>query len=60
MFASLSLKNPGEEPVWWFGGGFDLTPFYPFDEDVKHWHETAKAACEPFGPAYYDDYKSMV
>lgn len=51
-------EKPGEEPVWWFGGGFDLTPFYPFDEDVKHWHETAKAACEPFGPAYYNDYKA--
>jgi len=51
-------EKPGEEPVWWFGGGFDLTPFYPFDEDVVHWHETAKAACDPFGPEYYTDYKA--
>ena len=36
-------------PVWWFGGGFDLTPFYPVDEDVVHWHRTARDLCEPFG-----------
>ena len=35
--------------AWWFGGGFDLTPFYPFDEDVRHWHQVARALCEPFG-----------
>ena len=45
------------EPVWWFGGGFDLTPFYPFDEDVLHWHRTAHAACEPFGPDRYREHK---
>ena len=45
-------------PVWWFGGGFDLTPYYPFDDDVLHWHRTAKAACEPFGPGMYDKYKA--
>lgn len=39
----------GKVVAWWFGGGFDLTPFYPFDEDVLHWHETARALCEPFG-----------
>jgi coproporphyrinogen III oxidase len=44
-------------PVWWFGGGFDLTPFYPFDEDVLHWHECARAACLPFGAALYEQYK---
>ncbi len=43
-------SKPGEEPVWWFGGGFDLTPYYGFDEDCVHWHERARAACEPFGP----------
>ena len=37
------------EPVWWFGGGFDLTPYYGFEEDCVHWHRTARAACEPFG-----------
>jgi len=43
----------GQAPIWWFGGGFDLTPYYGFDEDVIHWHQTAKAACDPFGPALY-------
>jgi coproporphyrinogen III oxidase len=39
----------GETVAWWFGGGFDLTPFYPFDEDVHHWHRVAHALCVPFG-----------
>lgn len=47
----------GQEPIWWFGGGFDLTPYYPFDEDIVHWHQTAKAACDPFGEQVYADYK---
>lgn len=42
-------RPPEAEPVWWFGGGFDLTPCYGFMEDVVHWHRTARAACEPFG-----------
>ena len=46
-----------KKPVWWFGGGFDLTPYYPFHEDVVHWHETARAACEPFGGDLYPRYK---
>ncbi|WP_448567555.1 oxygen-dependent coproporphyrinogen oxidase [Thalassotalea ganghwensis] len=50
-------EKEGEEPVWWFGGGFDLTPFYPFDEDVIHWHQTAKNLSEPFGENVYQDYK---
>jgi len=45
-------------PVWWFGGGFDLTPYYPFDEDVLHWHHTARAACLPFGADLYENYKA--
>jgi len=45
------------DPVWWFGGGFDLTPYYAFDEDILHWHTTAKAACDPFGDDVYDRYK---
>ena len=45
------------KPVWWFGGGFDLTPYYPFHEDVLHWHKTARAACEPFGESLYPRYK---
>lgn len=45
-------------PVWWFGGGFDLTPYYPFDEDVLHWHRTALAACRPFGAGLYEKCKA--
>jgi coproporphyrinogen III oxidase len=50
-------EKEGAEPVWWFGGGFDLTPYYGFDEDVIHWHQTAKQACEPFGAEIYARYK---
>ena len=45
------------DPIWWFGGGFDLTPYYPFLEDVEHWHQTAKQACDPFGDDVYLRYK---
>jgi len=45
------------DPIWWFGGGFDLTPYYPFPEDVKEWHLTAKRACDPFGAEVYPRYK---
>lgn len=44
--------------VWWFGGGFDLTPCYPFNEDVLHWHRTARDACQPFGADVYEKYKN--
>jgi coproporphyrinogen III oxidase len=50
-------ERAGEAPVWWFGGGFDLTPCYPFEEDVVAWHRAAKAACDPFGPEVYPRYK---
>lgn len=50
-------KKDGEPSIWWFGGGFDLTPFYPFLEDVEHWHRTARAACQPFGDEVYPKYK---
>ena len=50
-------EKPGETPIWWFGGGFDLTPYYANKADCKHWHQTAKAACDPFGEEYYDKYK---
>ncbi|MCS4505106.1 oxygen-dependent coproporphyrinogen oxidase [Arhodomonas aquaeolei] len=46
-------EHPEAEPVWWFGGGFDLTPYYPVREDVLHWHRTARAACEPFDTGLY-------
>ncbi len=48
---------PDSEPVYWFGGGYDLTPYYGFDEDCVHWHRTARAACQPFGDQVYRDYK---
>ena len=51
-------EKEGEDPVWWFGGGFDLTPFYGFEEDVVHWHQTAKEACDPFGEEIYPEFKS--
>lgn len=47
----FEARPEGRDPVWWFGGGFDLTPFYPFDEDVLHWHRVARDLCEPFGGA---------
>ncbi|TMN87241.1 oxygen-dependent coproporphyrinogen oxidase [Pseudoalteromonas phenolica] len=50
-------EKEGEAPIWWFGGGFDLTPFYPVLEDVKHWHQVAKDLCDPFGDTVYNDYK---
>ncbi len=49
----FEARAEGEEPVWWFGGGFDLTPFYPFDEDVRHWHRVAADLCAPFGGDVY-------
>ncbi len=45
-------------PVWWFGGGFDLTPYYGFHEDCVHWHATAKDACQPFGKNIYPQFKA--
>ena len=45
------------EPVWWFGGGFDLTPFYPFEEDIVHWHTVARDVCAPFGESVYSEFK---
>ena len=48
----------GEEPVWWFGGGFDLTPYYGFEEDCVHWHQQAHDALEPFGADLHPKFKS--
>ncbi|GLQ93341.1 oxygen-dependent coproporphyrinogen-III oxidase [Dyella acidisoli] len=53
----FEARKEGVEPVWWFGGGFDLTPFYPFDEDVRHWHTVARDLCAPFGADVYARYK---
>ena len=46
------------KPIWWFGGGYDLTPYYPFIEDVVEWHTTARDACAPLGGDTYDRYKA--
>ncbi len=46
-------QAPNQDPVWWFGGGFDLTPYYGVDEDCKHFHQTAKDALDPFGADLY-------
>jgi coproporphyrinogen III oxidase len=50
-------EKEGEEPIWWFGGGFDLTPYYGNEEDCIHWHEQSKAACEVLGDDAYPRYK---
>jgi coproporphyrinogen III oxidase len=50
--------RPGEDDVWWFGGGMDLTPYYPFEEDAVHFHRTCQEALNPFGEAYYPKFKA--
>ena len=50
-------EKPGEDPLWWFGGGFDLTPYYAFKDDCEHWHRIARQACDAFGPERYAEYK---
>lgn len=56
-FRLFVAEKEGEESVWWFGGGYDLTPYYGFEEDCVHWHQTAERACAPFGDNYYPDLK---
>lgn len=53
----FSVMKDEEEITWWFGGGYDLTPYYGFEEDAIHWHRTAHEACEPFGQSIYPDFK---
>lgn len=53
----FSVLKDGEEITWWFGGGYDLTPYYGFEEDAIHWHRTAHDACEPFGKNIYPNFK---
>lgn len=50
-------EKDGAEPVWWFGGGYDLTPYYGNEEDCRHWHHTAQQACVPFGEEVYPRFK---
>ncbi|MSU19189.1 MAG: oxygen-dependent coproporphyrinogen oxidase [Lacunisphaera sp.] len=51
------IAGEGANAVWWFGGGFDLTPYYGFTADCVHWHRTARAACEPFGADLHPRFK---
>jgi len=51
-------EKAGEEPVWWFGGGFDLTPYYAFEQDIREWHSVAHDICAPFGEAVYPRFKA--
>ncbi len=53
----FSVVRDKAEPVWWFGGGFDLTPYYGFEDDCVHWHRAARSACEPFGAEAYPRFK---
>ncbi len=53
----FEARTPAGEPVWWFGGGYDLTPYYPFEEDCRHWHQVAANACAPFGADVYPRFK---
>ncbi len=53
----FQAQRDGEVVASWFGGGFDLTPFYPFDEDVQHWHQVARDLCAPFGDERYAAHK---
>lgn len=50
-------EKEGAAPVWWFGGGYDLTPYYGNEEDCRHWHQTAKKACDPLGLHIYPEFK---
>jgi coproporphyrinogen III oxidase len=50
-------EKPGAEPVWWFGGGMDLTPYYGFEEDAVHFHRICRNALAPFGPDYHPRFK---
>lgn len=56
-FRFFIAEKEGEDPVWWFGGGYDLTPYYGFEEDCVHWHQTAKDACDTQDPSYYPRFK---
>jgi len=52
-------EKEGQEPIWWFGGGFDLTPYYGFEDDCKHWHKKSSEACQPFGDDVYAKFKKQ-
>ena len=54
----FKAEKEGEAPIWWFGGGFDLTPYYGVEEDCVHWHRTAREAVAPFGEGLHDELKA--
>ncbi|MEX2496169.1 MAG: oxygen-dependent coproporphyrinogen oxidase [Woeseia sp.] len=56
-FRFFSAEKSDSAPVWWFGGGLDLTPYYPVHEDVLHWHRHAREACQAYGENLYEKYK---
>lgn len=58
FIAEDKIAHSDANLIWWFGGGFDLTPYYGFREDCKHWHEVARAACLPFGKDIYPKFKA--
>ena len=60
MNVRFFISDPeSDHPVWWFGGGYDLTPYYGFVEDCVHWHKTAKQVCDTFDPLYYPKFKEQ-
>ncbi len=60
MNVRFFCAQPKDRPsIWWFGGGFDLTPYYAYEEDAIHWHQTAQSACEPFGAELYPKFKAL-
>lgn len=58
-FRMFVAEKEGEDSIWWFGGGYDLTPYYGFEEDCRHWHQTAKNACADYGEHYYPLFKKQ-
>jgi coproporphyrinogen III oxidase len=57
-FRFFIAEPPGQAPIWWFGGGYDLTPYYGFEEDCRHWHQAAKAACDAYDEKLYPEFKA--
>jgi coproporphyrinogen III oxidase len=53
----LEARKEGAEPVWWFGGGMDLTPYYGFEEDAKHFHQICKDSLQSFGDSHHAHFK---
>jgi coproporphyrinogen III oxidase len=54
----FAAEKSGADPVWWFGGGMDLTPYYGFEDDARHFHRSCRQALEPFGADYYPKFKA--